>query len=52
MPLLPQLSSDSLKDTPWPLLYRGQDNHDMLPGLAVSNLLPLFLKWPFLVLSS
>ncbi len=44
MPLLPKLSSDSLKDTPWPLVHLGQHNQDMLPCFAVSHFLPLFFE--------
>ena len=47
MPLLSQLSSDSLKDTPWTLLHLWQYNQDMLPRLAVRYILPLVFELVF-----
>ena len=44
MPLLAKLSSDSLKDMPWPLLHLRQHNQHMLTRFAVGHVLPLFLK--------
>ena len=44
MPLLPKLTSDSLKDTPWSLLHLWQHNQNMLSRLAVGYVLPLFFE--------